>query len=633
MAKTQKNLAITLISALLISGLYALPANANGAGVCGPENFAGGDGSEGNPYQVAEVADIDELADCGGTPYFYVQTQDIDLAAVNRTPMAYFTGNYDGQNHSITGIRVENYGRNNVGLFETLSGATFENVNLEGYALAGGGRENTGLLTAVAISSTFVNIDVSFNVTGGTNVGGLVGAAYESNFDQIWMRQKAVEAIQANGSSIGGLVGYSRNSDITNIFSSAVIYSFGAATNLGGIIGTDVQTIEGDHERTNLQYLGGQIYAPDAGTSNCGGFVGYGNFPISDSVSNSPVRCEKENIGGAAGSFTSSLSKVRVSANIEAAKANDLDNEGAVGGLIGLWGGDTEERNIEKSSFNGNVKGEWNVGGLVGMTELAYGNQVINISKTFSNSALEATRSTGGLSGGLYFVNEENSVNISESYFAVTFTQESEYRDSVIYTFGNEMTFDRVAWLNTDAAITGSAQVDTLGRTSQEMQLPGTWERSGFDMDTTWGISSGVNSNFPILRENYEESQQYDVNCVKKSFTKILFAKKSAKLTSQAKKSLDKIAGQISNSACSMMNVYGFASKSEQKKSNKLYTRQLSLKRVTAVLNYLTPKLENIGVTYMNYDRLGAGTRNLLNKDKTKKQQAANRRVEISTIS
>jgi outer membrane protein OmpA-like peptidoglycan-associated protein len=81
------------------------------------------------------------------------------------------------------------------------------------------------------------------------------------------------------------------------------------------------------------------------------------------------------------------------------------------------------------------------------------------------------------------------------------------------------------------------------------------------------------------------------------------------------------------------MNVYGFASKSEQKKSNKLYTRQLSLKRVTAVLNYLTPKLENIGVTYMNYDRLGAGTRNLLNKDKTKKQQAANRRVEISTIS
>ncbi len=151
--------------------------------------FAGGSGTEEDPYLIADAAQLAFLATTTNaktadyTGVFFKQTADIDLGEKSWTPIggsgASFKGNYDGDNHKITGLKCDTIAldgdaKNYAGLFGNASGATIQNLNVSGSmvrsnnysgAILGYGRN---LVTIFNCTSNIDHID-------GAQVGGIVG--------------------------------------------------------------------------------------------------------------------------------------------------------------------------------------------------------------------------------------------------------------------------------------------------------------------------------------------------------------------------------------------------------------------------------------------------------------------------
>ena len=154
---------------------------------------------------------------------------------------------YDGLGHSITGVKVEDFG-GNAGLFGTLnslSGSSVSNLKLVDFRIDG---TNAGALSGVAIGTTITNVlavssgsDVS--VTGSGSVGGLVGSASSTVFD----RCAASLLVSSTGGDVGGLVGTASGSGmITACYSggrtdngayATAAYNVTGTANVGGLVG------------------------------------------------------------------------------------------------------------------------------------------------------------------------------------------------------------------------------------------------------------------------------------------------------------------------------------------------------------------------------------------------------------
>ena len=139
-----------------------------------------------------------------------------------------FTGNFDGLNHTITGLVINRPGTNFVGLFGSTNGANIANVGLVGGSVTGGvgvgglvGAQNNGSITA-SYSSAAVN--------GNIYVGGLVG--FQSGTPTI-SRSYVTGAVSGN-STVGGLVG-SQNGDINQSYATGAVTG---GDTVGGLVGS-----------------------------------------------------------------------------------------------------------------------------------------------------------------------------------------------------------------------------------------------------------------------------------------------------------------------------------------------------------------------------------------------------------
>lgn len=91
----------------------ALPADAT------LPTYSGGSGSAADPYQLSSAADLEALRKAvnelgkEASAYFYVLTQDIDLAnvewdsGIGKNSYYPFSGSFDGQGHTIKGLNVK----------------------------------------------------------------------------------------------------------------------------------------------------------------------------------------------------------------------------------------------------------------------------------------------------------------------------------------------------------------------------------------------------------------------------------------------------------------------------------------------------------------------------------------------
>lgn len=153
-------------------------------------------GTSSNPYKIATLENLywfsQNPSEWGK---YYVQTADLDLSAAVPAITTWdggsgwttiggasgdFTGSYDGQGHTITGLYINR--PQYVGLFGCIKGATIKNLGLINVSItttANG--TGTGALVGYIyeIASTIDNCSSSGSVSGITNVGALIGVVVD----------------------------------------------------------------------------------------------------------------------------------------------------------------------------------------------------------------------------------------------------------------------------------------------------------------------------------------------------------------------------------------------------------------------------------------------------------------------
>ncbi len=109
--------------------------------------FAGGDGSSGNPYQIATCSQLQSIStslsssylltnniDCTGSSAFNSGASFDPIGEFSGSP---FSGTLDGQFFTINGLTIHRTGESHLGLFAFTTGATIQRVKLTNLSIQG----------------------------------------------------------------------------------------------------------------------------------------------------------------------------------------------------------------------------------------------------------------------------------------------------------------------------------------------------------------------------------------------------------------------------------------------------------------------------------------------------------------
>lgn len=291
--------------------------------------FAGGDGTAGNPYQIATVADLLELNSYSGSSHvgkYFKMTNDIDLnvapynTGTGWTPISSFYGHFDGDGYTISNLYI-NTSSGSKGLFASLYGASeFKNVNLVNAYVKGG--ETVAVLAGYAGSNrSFSNITIQGTSIGSGVVAGVIGnVGSASTFDDI----QADVAVTGTGfAGFGGLFAYATGATITNSSSTGSIT--GGSYRAGGLVGSADQ-----NTTISRSYATGNV----SSTGEIGGLVGALYGTISDSYSRGSVTSGSTSKGSFVGFMNQSTSSITNSYSTGA-----VVNSGGQGFLGSLYSG------------------------------------------------------------------------------------------------------------------------------------------------------------------------------------------------------------------------------------------------------------------------------------------------------
>jgi len=381
--------------------------------------FGGGSGSETDPYIIESLEHLDDIRDYPGD--HFLQQADIDASATSGwnngdgwlpigSQSAHFTGSYDGGGFSIDGLVINRPGSEYIGLFGYTSGATIQNLILD-------------------------NADI----TGEDRVGAIVGNNNQTSIINVHTGGE----VYANGNWAGGIAGWNDGS-IQESSSSATVTGNNSVGGIAGFTFDDSILLE--------CVFSGEL----TGNMYVGGLVGFARFSdIDDSYVTGEVSGSKH-VGGALGrSWNSHLKNSFATGDVLGV---DEDTGGLVGELI-------SNSSIEDCFARGNVSGNDNVGGLVGLMTAS------SITNAYATGSVSAYEASGGLVG------QHNSGDVVNSYW------DTETSDQ-------------------DSSAAGE------GRTTEEMTFPyadNTYE--GWDFEDIWNADEAhdANDGYPYLVEMPEE--------------------------------------------------------------------------------------------------------------------------------
>ncbi|HRP02823.1 MAG TPA: GLUG motif-containing protein, partial [Candidatus Kapabacteria bacterium] len=244
--------------------------------------YSGGDGSLITPYQIATTADLVTLSNTSSDwSKYFIQTANISFDTDSSTvdwdgdgdnswdandqlgfsPIGNngtnFTGNYNGQNYTISNLYIKRESADYIGLFGYSAGTITHlgilNSFIKGRYYVGGvvGQNNN-------------SISYCFNygiISGSLGVGGITGYNYWSNISNSFSRG----SVSGNGNSIGGLVGLNNSASISNCYSSAIVSGIGDG--VGGLVGIN------SSGTVNYSYSVGKVIS----NVSTGGFIGKDN--------------------------------------------------------------------------------------------------------------------------------------------------------------------------------------------------------------------------------------------------------------------------------------------------------------------------------------------------------------------
>ena len=221
--------------------------------------YFSGNGTSGNPYQIAtaaQLAKLAELVNAGNKDYNnknYILTANIDLSAYGSGfnngkgwipigTMSYaFGGTFAGNGKKITGLYINDSNSYYAALFGYLSGATITNLGVENVNITGmraGGIVAYSTITGFQITNCYTTGSIS----GTSMVGGIAPYSW-SNGTIINCYSTASVSLTGNDTGTrdcaGGIVGELQGGSIINCYSTGAI----SGTNnnsyvaIGGIVG------------------------------------------------------------------------------------------------------------------------------------------------------------------------------------------------------------------------------------------------------------------------------------------------------------------------------------------------------------------------------------------------------------
>ena len=147
--------------------------------------FEGGTGTAGDPYQIANVEQLQDMKLYLDAHYILVD--DIDASgtvnwnegagfeAVGTPYNNGFIGGFDGNGYTITGLYINKPSSSYVGLFGYVYGSDIEIVNTAMEGLDVSGQSSVGGLIGRFVGGQISNSYVTGSVSGSNQVGGLVG--------------------------------------------------------------------------------------------------------------------------------------------------------------------------------------------------------------------------------------------------------------------------------------------------------------------------------------------------------------------------------------------------------------------------------------------------------------------------
>lgn len=263
-AATLRGPVAALAPALLgLTLLAPVPAAATGCSLTGL-------GTGEQPWEVAAAADLALVGqgDCG-TGDSYLQTADITLAG-SWTPISSFSGTFDGDGNTITGLTIDLPAGSAVGMFGTSSG-TIRDVHLVDIDVTGQGQVG-GL--AGNNSGTITDSSVAGTVTGRDAVGGLAGS--NSGTIDRSSSTATVTSVASGLSQFGGLVGSNSDTIRYSFATGDVTATGGNSGKTGGLVGhnrSGGQVLD-SYARGDVSNAGKDITGGSPG--RVGGLVGWG---------------------------------------------------------------------------------------------------------------------------------------------------------------------------------------------------------------------------------------------------------------------------------------------------------------------------------------------------------------------
>lgn len=339
----RKGTIVTLIFFLVMSLLQ--PAFT--VQVSAANGFAGGNGSAGNPYEIENADQLNQIRDHLSS--HFVLTNDIDLEGFgNWEPINSFTGTLDGQNYTIFNLSIDDT----------------EN----GYSGTGDSSEGTGFFGGVESSSALIeNLRLrNVDVRGNTNVGGLAGYYRNGKIENVY-----VEGEVRGNFRVGGIVGrpWSASMDNQIVF----IGSVEGRKNVGGLAGrsSGTTTIGNAYVRADVN----GITIDDDDPQEIG--LGVGNTSGSDSDFESIYVAGTVSAEGDAesvGAFTGEIITSGTTFNSVFWTSEDQGDQGLAGVKPGNW---KDERSKNYSFLEPDeMKGD---NALDNMTGFDFGNTWVTI--------------------------------------------------------------------------------------------------------------------------------------------------------------------------------------------------------------------------------------------------------------
>jgi hypothetical protein len=236
---------------------------------------SGGSGTVGDPYQIADLTDLQSWDDNWATvaDKYFILTANIDATATSGwnasagwipigTSGTPFSGGFDGDGYAIDGIYIDRATTNYCGVIGYGAGCSLSNLSSTNVNITSQG--SSGALLGYGRGATIIsNCHSTGSISGTRTLGGLLGDYYSTGLTISKCSSSC--AVTGSDNYIGGFIGSLRYPNITNCYATGAVVG---VTYVGGFVGL-CDSVAVAYSRC---YSVGSV----TGTSSVGGFSGAG---------------------------------------------------------------------------------------------------------------------------------------------------------------------------------------------------------------------------------------------------------------------------------------------------------------------------------------------------------------------